>query len=127
MSLPGDALAQVRGTDMIVRYLEHVIGGERDVAWGHGQSRRLLLARDGMGFGLTDTTVEAGTAVWLQYTDRLMAAYVLSGEGQLETEDGTFHPLTSGTLYALDKHDRYALHAKTQLRVVCVFNPPLEQ
>jgi L-ectoine synthase len=28
-------------------------------------------------------------------------------------------------LYALDRHDRHNLRARTRMRLVCVFNPPL--
>ena len=43
-----------------------------------------------------------------------------------ETEDGTGalnDP--AGTLYILDRHDRHILRAETDLRMVCVFTPPL--
>ena len=42
---------------MIVRSFEEIAGSDRDVAWGNGQSRRLLLATDGMGFAVADTLV----------------------------------------------------------------------
>ena len=110
---------------VIVRYLKDLIGGALDVAWGNGQSRRLLLARDNMGFALTDTIVNAGTSSTMQYTKHLMSAYVISGTGRLEA-GGKVHPLEPGALYALDQHDRYTLHADTELRVFCVFNPPID-
>ena len=28
-------------------------------------------------------------------------------------------------MYALDRHDRHVLKARTRMRMVCVFNPPL--
>ena len=111
---------------MIVRRLTQLLGTERDVAWGNGQSRRFLVATDGMGFGLTDTTVDGGTRSTMQYRNHLMSAYVVSGRGRLETDDGAVHELGPGTMYALDQHDRYTLHADTDLRVLCIFNPPLE-
>ena len=43
---------------MLIRKLEDIVGGERDVAWGNGQSRRLLLARDNMGYSMTDTVID---------------------------------------------------------------------
>ena len=111
---------------MIVRTLTQLLGTERDVAWGNGQSRRFLVARDGMGFGLTDTTVDRGSSSTMQYRNHLMSAYVVSGRGRLETDDGVVHELGPGTMYALDQHDRYTLHADSDLRVLCIFNPPLE-
>ncbi|MFM6073899.1 MAG: ectoine synthase [Dolichospermum sp.] len=29
-------------------------------------------------------------------------------------------------MYALDKHENHYLRAKTQMRLVCVFSPPLQ-
>ena len=34
-------------------------------------------------------------------------------------------PISPGMMYALDKNDRHLLRAKSQLRMVCVFNPPV--
>lgn len=35
------------------------------------------------------------------------------------------HKVGPGTLYALDGHERHLVRATTQMRMVCVFNPPL--
>ena len=40
-------------------------------------------------------------------------------------DQDTVHPIKPGTLYALDRHDRHILRARTKMRMVCVFNPPL--
>ena len=40
-------------------------------------------------------------------------------------ETGEIHPLRPGTLYALDSHERHLLRARTEMRMICVFNPPL--
>lgn len=110
---------------MIVRSLDDVVGTDRDVAWGNGQSRRLLLQRDGMGYSLTDTVVDAGTESLLEYKNHMEACYCIEGEGEVEDEQGNKFPITVGTMYALDKHDRHWLRAKTKMRLVCVFTPPL--
>ena len=39
--------------------------------------------------------------------------------------DGTEYRIEPGTVYALDQHDEHVLLAETELRLVCVFNPPL--
>ena len=51
----------------------------------------------------------------------------MEGEGEVEdVATGTVYPITPGTLYALDKNDQHVLRAlKGDLRLVCVFNPPL--
>ncbi|HUS65352.1 MAG TPA: ectoine synthase [Kofleriaceae bacterium] len=109
---------------MIIRSLGDVIGGERDVDWGNGRSRRLLLARDGMGYALTDTTVKAGSESRLHYKEHLEACYCVEGEGEVEV-GGVVYPIRAGTVYALDRNEPHVLRARTDMRFICVFNPPL--
>ena len=111
---------------MIIRRFEEIAGSEHDVAWGNGQSRRLLLARDGMGFAIADTLVLAGTQSLLEYKNHLEACYCMSGEGEVEDMDGNRHAIRPGVLYALDRHDKHVLRAKTDLRLVSIFNPPIQ-
>jgi L-ectoine synthase len=111
---------------MIVRNLEQVIGTDRDVAGDGWRSRRLLLARDGMGFSLHDTTVAAGTQLELEYRHHLEACYLVQGEAELtDLATGEEHVLRPGSVYALDRHDRHRLRVLSELHLVCVFNPPL--
>lgn len=106
--------------------LEQVSGTDRDVDTTNWRSRRLLLAEDGMGFSLHDTVIRAGTRTSMWYRNHLEAVYCIEGEGEIEESDtGVVHQLRAGTCYALDKHDRHVLHARTQMRMVCVFNPPV--
>lgn len=111
---------------MIVRSLEEVKDTERDVRTPNWASRRLLLKRDGMGFSLHETTVFPGTETSICYANHLEAVYCIEGEGEVETlEDGKVHPIRPGVVYALNRHDRHYLRARTEMRLVCVFNPPL--
>jgi L-ectoine synthase len=111
---------------MIIRSLAEIEGTERDVAWGNGQSRRLLLARDGMGYSVTDTVIDANTSSVLEYKRHLEACYCIEGEGEVEDMQGNVFPIKPGTIYALDKHDKHVLRAITRMRLVCVFLPALE-
>ncbi len=110
---------------MIVRNLNDVINSSADVAWGNGRSRRLLLAHDGMGFSLTDTLVCAGSESLLEYRNHLEACYCIEGEGEVEDMNGNRYAIKRGAMYALDKHEAHYLRAFTDLRLVCVFVPPL--
>ena len=111
---------------MIVRTLAEIAGGPRDVRGKSFASRRFLLAEDGMGFTLTETTVEPGTEQTLWYKHHLEGNYILEGEGELENlETGERFPLRPGTMYALDRHDRHKVRAFTRLKAVCVFSPAL--
>jgi L-ectoine synthase len=111
---------------MIIRSLAEIEGTERDVAWGNGQSRRLLLARDGMGYSVTDTVIDANTSSVLEYKRHLEACYCIEGEGEVEDMQGNVFSIKPGTIYALDKHDKHVLRAITRMRLVCVFLPALE-
>ena len=110
---------------MIVNELRSLIGSERDVEWGNGNSRRFLIEKDGMGYSLTDTIVNAGTESLLEYKNHMETCYCIEGEGEVET-DGKVYPIKPGTMYALDRHDKHYLRAKKELRLVCVFTPPLK-
>lgn len=111
---------------MIVRTLDEIRGTDRDVAGDGWRSRRLLLAADGMGFSLHDTTVAAGETLELEYRHHLEACYVVAGEAELtEHATGARHRLGPGSAYALDQHDRHRLEVHSDLRLVCVFNPAL--
>lgn len=112
---------------MIVRDLVSISGTEREVDWGNGMSRRFLLHRDGMGFSLTDTLVRSGSRSLLQYRNHMEACYCISGSGEVQNvETGEVHDLRPGTMYALDLHDSHYLIAKEDMRLVCVFSPPLQ-
>ena len=111
---------------MIVRKLSEITDTERDVRATTWRSRRLLLRDDGMGFSLHDTVLHAGSETRMWYRHHLEAVYFIEGEGEIvELETGVVHPISPGTMYALDKNDRHVLRARTELRCVCVFNPPL--
>ncbi|HET8700837.1 MAG TPA: ectoine synthase [Nitrococcus sp.] len=111
---------------MIYRTLDDLIGTENDVRAPTFHSRRLLLKPDGMGFSFHDTILFAGSETYIWYANHLEAVYCIEGEGELETvNDGKIYPIRPGVFYALDKHDKHYLRAKSQLRMMCVFNPPL--
>jgi L-ectoine synthase len=111
---------------MIVQKLADIIGTDRDVDNGNWVSRRLLLRKDGMGFSMHETILRAGTETYMWYKHHLEAVYCIDGEGEVEDlATGTLHRLEPGTLYALDEHDKHIVRAKTDIRTICVFYPPL--
>lgn len=110
---------------MIVRRLQE-LDQERSVVARNWSSRRLLLASDGMGFSLHDTVIKAGTATQMWYRHHLEAVYCVEGRGHLlDLGTGAVHAIRPGTMYALNGHDQHTLQAETDLRMICVFNPPL--
>ena len=111
---------------MIVRHLGDILGTEREVEAPTFSSRRMLLARDGVGFSLHDTVLPAGTETRMWYRHHVEAVYCLEGEAELENlEDGTTYTIIPGMLYALDGHERHVLRVRADFRAVCVFTPAL--
>ena len=113
---------------MIVKTLEEIIGTEDDIhaETGTWVSRRMLLKKDGMGFSFHDTTIFAGTQTLIWYKHHLEAVYCVGGEGELEVIDtGEIFKIKDGTMYALNGHEKHYLRAFSDMRMVCVFNPPL--
>jgi L-ectoine synthase len=109
----------------IVR-LDDIVGTDREVSAEGWTSRRLLLAHDQMGFSLHDTLIHEGAELHMTYKHHLEAVYCIEGQGSIElVATGEVTKLGPGTVYALDQHDPHILRAQTQMRMVCVFNPPV--
>lgn len=111
---------------MIVKSLEDLIGTEDHTKGETWESRRFILKKDGVGFSLNDTIIKAGTESYFWYKNHIEAVYCIEGEGEIEkVETGEVWQIKPGTMYLLNEHDKHKLRARTQLRMVCVFNPPL--
>jgi L-ectoine synthase len=111
---------------LIVRTLQDAEKSERRVATEQWESIRLLLKDDNMGFSFHVTTIYENAELRLHYKNHFESVYCLSGEGEIEDLDtGEIHPIKEGTIYILDCNDRHILRAKTEMKMACVFNPPL--
>ncbi|WP_237055514.1 ectoine synthase [Microbulbifer sediminum] len=111
---------------MIVRQLQEAEKSDRRIVSEGWESTRLLLKADNMGFSFHITTIYEGANLNLHYQNHLESVYCMSGEGEVETvEDGKVYPITPGTIYILDKNDKHILRAKKEMKMACVFNPPL--
>lgn len=113
---------------MIVRSLQDIQGTDKDVRASNGnwESRRLILNDDAVGFSLHDTIIHAGTETLLWYKHHLEAVYCIEGEGEVETtENDKVYSIKPGTVYLLNGNERHWLRARTTMRMVCVFNPPV--
>lgn len=113
---------------MIVRRLQQAEQNGRRIVSpdGNWDSTRLLLKEDQMGFSFHITTIYKGADFQMHYQNHLESVYCISGEGEVETvEDGRVYSIKPGTLYNLDKHDKHILRAFTEMKMACIFNPPL--
>lgn len=113
---------------MIVRTMQEAAESGRKIVapTGEWDSTRLLLKDDGMGFSFHITTIYRGADFRMHYQNHLESVYCISGRGEVETlDDGTVYPIEPGTVYILDQHDRHILRAFEEMKMACVFNPPL--
>ncbi|GAA2182116.1 ectoine synthase [Leucobacter tardus] len=99
---------------------------DRDVTSETWRSRRMVLAKEGVGFSFHDTVIYAGTTSTFHYQNHVEAVYCVQGTGTLTNEEtGETFPLSDGTMYLLDGNEKHTVQADTELRMACVFNPPV--
>ena len=111
---------------MIVRTLEDVEDTDADIKTPNWRSKRIVLAKEKVGYSVHETTLYAGTVNDFWYANHIEAVFVFEGEGEI-TDKGTgeTHQLRPGSLYLLNNHDKHQVRPKTDMRTVCVFNPPV--
>lgn len=113
---------------MIVRQLQQAEKTGRRIVSpdGNWESTRLLLKDDNMGYSFHITTIYAGADFRMHYKNHLESVYCISGKGEVVTlKDGKKYAITPGTLYNLNEHDEHILRAFEELKLACVFNPPV--
>lgn len=111
---------------MIIRKLDEIRAGERNVKSNGWESARMLLADEGMGFSFHITTLYAGGELKMHYQNHLESVMILEGTGTIEDlGTGEIHQLKPGVLYALNDHDRHIVRPETDIVCACVFNPPV--
>jgi L-ectoine synthase len=111
---------------MIVRTLAELDGTERDIRTPNWRSRRIILARERVGFSMHETVLAAGSVNDFWYANHVEAVFVVSGDGELlDKETGVTYQLGPGSLYLLDGHEHHQLRPRTEMTTVCVFNPPV--
>lgn len=111
---------------MFVKTLAGTLGTSDHVTGDAFESRRILLARDGLGYSFHDTLIKAGSTQRLEYKNHVEANYCIAGEGEIEeVATGRTWPLIPGTMYVLDAHDPHVIRAHTDMRLLCVFTPAL--
>ncbi|KMP10534.1 L-ectoine synthase [Candidatus Nitromaritima sp. SCGC AAA799-A02] len=111
---------------MIVRKLEEITGTDSEISAENWSSHRILLKKDGMGFSFHDTKIFPGTETFMWYRHHVEAVYCIEGKGELvDLTTGETYTIEPGTLYALNGNEKHVLRTQTGLRMICVFNPPL--
>lgn len=111
---------------MLVRHLAELENTDADVQTENWRSKRIVLAQEKVGFSVHETTLYAGTVNDFWYANHIEAVFIVEGEGEvLDKATGTVHQLAPGSLYLLNNHDKHQVRPRTQMRTVCVFNPPV--
>ncbi|MGD9660025.1 MAG: ectoine synthase [Porticoccaceae bacterium] len=111
---------------MIVRKLQDAEKTDRRIVSTGWESTRLLLKGDNMGFSFHITTIYKGAELPMHYQNHFESVYCLSGKGTIEDcATGKIHNIEAGTIYLLDQHDKHILRAEEEMKMACVFNPPL--
>ena len=101
-------------------------GTDRDIDTPNWRSRRMVLAKEKVGFSLHETTLRAGTHNEFWYANQIEAVYCVAGKGTLTNlETGEKHQITDGFLYLLNGHEKHQVDVEEEMRMVCVFNPPV--
>ena len=111
---------------MLVRSLDDVTDTDDDIKTENWRSKRIILAREGVGFSVHETTLYAGTVNDFWYANHIEAVFIVEGEGVVVNKmTGERHELRPGSLYLLNDHDKHQVLPRTEMRTVCVFNPPV--
>lgn len=62
----------------------------------------------------------------MHYQNHLESVFCISGRGEVENlADGELYPIEAGTIYILNENDKHVLRAFDEMKMACVFNPPL--
>jgi L-ectoine synthase len=111
---------------LIVRTLDEITDTDADVKQPNWRSKRIVLAKDKVGFSVHETTLYAGTVNDFWYANHIEAVFIIEGEGELtDKETGKTYQLKPGSIYVLNEHDKHQVRPKTDMRTLCVFNPPI--
>ena len=114
---------------MIIKRLQDLkaAGREKVVAGGSARTVRFLTQEDGLGFTMADVHLAAGQQNVLWYKHHWEANYVLEGRGEVrDLTTGQTWPLEPGVMYIVGPKDRHSMKAITDLRLISIFNPPLQ-
>lgn len=111
---------------MIVRSIDEITDTDADIKSENWRSKRIILAKEGVGFSVHETTLYAGTVNRFWYANHIEAVFIVEGEGEItDLGTGETHQLRPGSLYLLNDNDKHEVRPRTEMRTVCVFNPPV--
>lgn len=109
---------------MIIRDIENLPSKCNVVESEWFTSYRFLIADDRLGYSMHLTKTKAGSKNSMQYKHHVETVFCIKGIGEItDYKSGDIYIISPGVSYTLDKHDKHILEAKTDLELLCVFNP----
>ena len=109
----------------VVNYKD--LESDRVVNFHAGISRRIILKKDNLGFGITRTTIfpEHGK-VFQHYKNHQEICYCTKGVGLLTcAETGKEFYIREGDTYILAENEPHYFEALEECVLICAWNPPL--
>ena len=106
--------------------IKEIEGTERDVKFTGGNSLRLLIKEDGLGYAFMKTIIPKGGPHHWHYKNHKETCYCIYGTGvltNLKTKEQ--HYIEPGTMYILDEHEDHTFEALQDLALISVFTPAL--
>ena len=89
-------------------------------------SNRILLASDGVGYGMTKTVIPVNGRQFWHYKNHVESCYCVSGKALLtNATTGQYWAIEPDMTYVLDHHEPHYFEALEETTLICVFNPPL--
>jgi L-ectoine synthase len=111
---------------MFSRSVKEITGTERDVQGDGWKSRRMVVASDGLPYSVHETTVEAGAYLRFTYRHHTETVYCITGQGMVEDAASRVqYAIEPGSLYSVGIGDEHIVTARTELKLLCIFTPPL--
>ena len=112
---------------MLHTTVHDIIGSHRDASGDGWQSRRMVLAEDGLPFSVHETVVAAGTELTLCYRNHSETVYCIEGRASVELigADRSID-IKPGTLYSVGRGEAHVLRLLEDTRFLCIFEPALE-
>lgn len=110
---------------MIVRYKKDLLDTAQCVKTKIWTSTRFFIKRDGLGFSLHETIIEAGTEQVFWYKNHIEAVIVTEGKAEVvNIATGEIFSLEAGSAYAMTG-DKHIFRTITKVVCFCIFSPGL--
>lgn len=102
-------------------------GSSRHIRNDTYETRRFLLAEDGLGVTVTDIVLTPGIEATYGYDDHVEIAYCIEGAAMIrDLATGKEATIGPGTMWVAERGDRFSFVASKPTRLFCVFTPPFE-